>query len=323
MTSPCFQFKSFNYQGLAPGVRLIVLGAVHGNEVCGTQAIHQVIQALDAGDITLKAGSVTFVPVTNPMAYAKNERNGQRNLNRNLYPKAQPQDFEDEIANWLCPLLARHDVLLDLHSFHTPGQPMVMMGPEDNTGSLEPFSQAAAENALACVLGVNRFVDGWLDTYAKGVARRQARFGDSTDYQQLLNNDVRYGVGTTEYMREQGGYALTLECGQHQAPDAAAIGYKAIINTLIHLGLIEGEAPQPVQARQCLRLYDVIDREAPEDAFNAAWESFQPVAAGTVIGTRASGEAVVADQDGFIVFPNPRALVGQEWFYLAKPVARF
>jgi len=32
-------FQSVSFAGLAPGARLIVLGAVHGNETCGTQAI--------------------------------------------------------------------------------------------------------------------------------------------------------------------------------------------------------------------------------------------------------------------------------------------
>ena len=76
------------------------------------------------------------------------------------------------MANWLCPLLAQHDGLLDLHSFQADGQPFVMVGPLDNQGSIEPFGQAAQEEALVQVPGVNRAVDGWLDTYAGGVARR-------------------------------------------------------------------------------------------------------------------------------------------------------
>jgi predicted deacylase len=161
-------FKSVTYQALNPGNNLIVLGAVHGNEVCGTQAIARVMAEIDQGKIILRQGKITFVPITNPLAYAKKERSGDRNLNRNLFPTSTPQDFEDHIANWLCPLLAQHDVLLDLHSFHTPGLPMVMIGPENNSGSLEAFKFAEQENALALRLGVNRFVDGWLDTYAKG-----------------------------------------------------------------------------------------------------------------------------------------------------------
>ena len=62
------------------------------------------------------------------------------------------------------------DGLLDLHSFHSGGAPFVMVGPQDNDGRLEPFAHAATEEALARVLGVPRAVDGWLGTYASGVA---------------------------------------------------------------------------------------------------------------------------------------------------------
>lgn len=315
-------FKSVSFQALKPGTQLIVLGAVHGNEVCGTQAITRVISEIEQGKIILRRGKVTFVPITNPLAYAKNERSGDRNLNRNLFPTVTPQDFEDHIANWLCPLLAQHEVLLDLHSFHTPGLPMVMMGPENNTGTLEAFKFAEQENALAVRLGVNRFVDGWLDTYAKGVERRQSLNLHPQNRQHLLNADVRYGVGTTEYMREQGGYALTLECGQHADPTAQDIGYQAIINTLIHLDLVDGPEPQLADKKQSLRLYDVVDRNAPEDQFIKEWKSFDEIKAGMQIGTRADGTAVCASTAGFIVFPNPNALPGQEWFYLAKSTQR-
>ncbi|MDP1925649.1 MAG: succinylglutamate desuccinylase, partial [Thiobacillus sp.] len=34
------------------------------------------------------------------------------------------------------------------------------------------------------------------------------------------------------------------------------------------------------------------------------------------------GTPVRADNDGYIVFPNPNAQPGQEWFYLAKHSTR-
>ncbi|HPH14216.1 MAG TPA: succinylglutamate desuccinylase/aspartoacylase family protein, partial [Burkholderiaceae bacterium] len=115
------------FAALQPGLRLIVLGAVHGNETGGTRGIERVLAELDAGALTIQRGTVTFVPVTNPLAYHKRQRMGDRNLNRNLYPNAEPKDYEDHIANVLCPLLSAHDVLLDLHSFHTAGEPFAML----------------------------------------------------------------------------------------------------------------------------------------------------------------------------------------------------
>lgn len=310
-------FESFNFTGLAAGPRLIVTGAVHGNETCGTVAIQRVLRELADGRLRIAAGSVTFVPVCNPLAFARGERIGERNLNRNLYPKAEPVDFEDRVANWLCPLLAAHDVLLDLHSFHTAGQPFAMLGPRDNAGRLEPFAHCREEEALARALGVTRFVEGWLDTYARGVERRLAGLAPEARQTAALTTDVRYGVGTTEYMRSVGGYGLTLECGQHADPAAPEVAYRAIRNALAHLGLVEAERP-PALAGEVLRLYEVVDLEQAGDRLACDWSSFDRLKAGDLIGTRADGREVRAEADGYIVFPNPRALPGQEWFYLAR-----
>ena len=221
----------------------------------------------------------------------------------------------------LCPLLAAHDVLLDLHSFHTAGEPFAMLGPVDNTGSLEPFALAAQEQALALRLGPRRIVEGWLDTYAAGVKRRLERTAPG-DRAQLLSTDPRYGVGTTEYMRTQGGYAITLECGQHEDPAAPEVAYQAIRRTLAHLQLVDAVNPQPTSNIEFLRLTEVIDRYHSGDQFSKPWASYDRVAKGELIGTRHDGTPMLAPQDGHIVFPNPAAVAGNEWFYFAQVSTR-
>jgi predicted deacylase len=312
-TARDLQFKSINYTGLGKGPRLIVTGAVHGNEVCGTRAILRVMEEIDSGKLQVANGSVTFVPVTNPLAYRLVQRAGQRNLNRNLFPNAHPQDFEDQIANWLCPLLAQHDVLLDLHSFNADSEPFVMMGPLDNDGPLQPFKHAAKERALARRLGVRRFVDGWLGTYGAGVQRRMS---DASQLETVL----RYGVGTTEYMRSTGGYALTLECGQHEDPAAPEVAYRAIMNTLAFLKVIDAPAPQPVAAdrMEALSMVVVHDKADKGDAFVRKWSSFDPVSKGQQIGVRADGTPVTSELDGRILFPDVNAGANQEWYYLTR-----
>lgn len=316
-------FHSVHFASPTPGTRLIVLGAVHGNEVCGTIGIGRIISEFQNGSLQLQQGSVTFVPITNPLAYEKKQRMGDRNLNRNLYPRPDPQDFEDRIANWLCPILAAHDVLLDLHSFHTGGMPFALVGPLDNAGRLEPFRFAREEEQLARCLGVSRFVDGWLDTYAKGVRNRATRAAQGDTSIDAISADVKYGVGTTEYMRENGGYAVTLECGQHEDAKAPEVAYHAIRNTLVHLGLVAGDAPVYVKGAEALSLCEVIDRAHPDDTFTREWRSFDPLKEGEIVGHRADGTPVPAPFDGLIVFPNPNAKPGQEWFYMAKRTHRF
>ncbi|MDW5442858.1 succinylglutamate desuccinylase/aspartoacylase family protein [Polaromonas sp. SM01] len=310
--------RAHTYHGLAPGPRLLVLGAVHGNEVCGARAITQLLQEIDSGQLNIERGTVTFVPVTNPLAYQLKQRTGDRNLNRNMAPSAIPQDFEDRIANVLCPLLDTHDALLDLHSFHTGGAPFVMVGPQNNTGPLEPFSHAAEEMQLALHTGPHRIVEGWLDTYARGVQRRAATASaNGAARAQTLVTNPNYGVGTTEYMRSRGGYGVTLECGQHDDPHAVQVARHAILQTLALLGLVSQPLKPEPQAREILRLVDVLDREHIGDRFSREWRSFDAVKAGELIGVRYSGEEIKAPEDAFVVFPNPRGEPGQEWFYLA------
>lgn len=318
---PTSQLRIHQFAALTPGPRLIVLGAVHGNEVAGSRGIERVVAELDSGVLQLACGSVTLVPVTNPLAYQKVQRNGDRNLNRNLRPTDSPQDYEDRLANVLCPLLAEHEVLLDLHSFQAASQAFAMLGPPNNSGDLEPFAHAAQEQALAVRLGVNRVVEGWLSTYAVGVQQRLART-PVQDRAGLLSTDPSYGVGTTEYMRSQGGYAITLECGQHDDPAAPAVAYRAIRNTLAHLGLVDEPAPPPCPNLELLRLTQVVDRFHVDDSFVRVWSSFDPLRAGDQVATRHDGTPVLASADGYIVFPNAKATPGNEWFYLAQASPR-
>jgi len=321
------QFKSVTYTGLGQGPRVIIMGATHGNEVCGTLAIGRVMAELDAGRLHIAKGSVTFVPIVNPLAYAKNTRSGDRNLNRDLFPKTDPQDFEDRVANWLCPLLAAHDVLLDLHSFNAAhGEPFVMVGPPDNDGPLEPFRHMAQERALARRLGVRRFVTGWMAAYGGGVQRRARKLDDNADgAAAALETVLRYGVGTTEYMRSTGGYALTLECGQHLDPQAPEVAYTAIMNTLAFLELIEAPAPQPLpfEEMEALQMVVVHDKLDAGDRFTRAWASFDALEEGEQIGVRADGTPVTAEFAGRILFPDANAGPNQEWYYLTRPNPQF
>jgi len=114
--------NAHRFVGQQHGARLIVTGAVHGNETAGTRGIERALSEIERGELFITHGIVTFVPVCNPLAYEKSQRSGDRNLNRRLQPTAAPQDNEDRIANLLCPLLAQHEVLLDLHTFRGAGR---------------------------------------------------------------------------------------------------------------------------------------------------------------------------------------------------------
>ncbi len=302
------------FTSLEPGPRLIVLGGVHGDETCGTVGIERTLAELDSGALQLLRGELTLVPVANPLARRLMRREGERNLNRLFKPTPAgqvPADYEARITDLLCPLLERHDVLLDLHSFQSAGEAFAMIGPRDNAGTLEPFARAFEEGQLALHMGTSRVVEGWLDIYAAGLAQRAG--GRPADEAALA-----FGWGTNEYMRSRGGYGVTLECGQHQDPAAPTVAHRAIHAALRLLGMIAADPrAEPPAAPALLRLVSVTDRDSEDDQFVREWATFDPVAKGEPIGVRADGSVLAAERDGFIVFPNSAALPGTEWFYFA------
>ena len=297
------------FSGLQPGPKLIVLGAIHGNEPCGPEAILRAIDACRAGCLSIRRGEVTFVPVANLRAYRRRSREGNRNLNRDLRERVVPQDYEDRIGNRICALLREHDVLLDIHSFEAHGEPFVFAGPPDNQGPVEPFRQAQEEGDFAARLGPSLVVHGWLDAYRRFLEERH-RAG-------FPAGPLSEGIGTTEYIRFTGGYGVTIECGSHDDPASSDIGYQAIARALAYLGLIDAAKP-PIGMTNAIQLVDSYVCEAEEDRLARQWRTGAAVAAGEVIVRRASGSADAAPCAGFLIFPNHDAKPGDQLCYFAK-----
>ena len=80
-------FKFEHEQNIGPN--LLVFGAVHGWETCGTEAIQHWIKRFESGDVALQKGSITFVPVCNPHAQEQGVRATDADLNRS-YVKKDP-----------------------------------------------------------------------------------------------------------------------------------------------------------------------------------------------------------------------------------------
>ncbi|MBV9518146.1 MAG: succinylglutamate desuccinylase/aspartoacylase family protein [Hyphomicrobiales bacterium] len=302
------------FAGAEPGPKLIVTGAVHGNETCGPEAITRVIGELRDGKLAIRRGAVTFVPIVNHKAYLQGTREGDRNLNRDLRPYVLPECHEDRIANILCPLIAEHDVLLDLHSFRSGHEPFVFVGPSDNDGEIEPFALAKSEGEFAARLGPSLLMHGWLTAHARA-QRERARQGSA-------NVSFSKGVGTTEYMRFCGGYAVTVECGQHRDPMAPQVARDAILNGLAHFQLIAAPAPKR-SAKRAISIVDAVWCFSEGDRLEKAWTTGDAVAAGEIIARRADGEALKAPRDGFVIFPNPEPKPFVELYYFGEASQRF
>jgi succinylglutamate desuccinylase len=161
-----------------------------------------------------------------------------------------------------------------------------------------------------------------MSAYAGGIERRCAWVVESGGAPDAVTEDASFGIGTTEYMRSQGGYGVTLECGQHDDPAAPEVGYCAIRQAIALLGLADLALLPPASPAESLTLATVVDRHHADDRFARDWRSFDPLHEGQLIAHRAAGAEVRAPRAGYIVFPDPDALPGHEWFYLAQPSER-
>ena len=284
--------KIVTYRALEAGPALTVLGAVHGNEHAGAQAIGRLIGDIDSGAVALGSGTLRLVPVTNPGAYAAGVRFLERNLNRFLYPKEERTRYEDHLDPILCEVLDQTGVLLDLHSYTSQGGPFIFLGGHD-----------AKETAYARSLGVPDFVYGWSEAFGSGPDKESQ--------------------GTTEYARTKGALAVTLECGHHNNPDAADVAYRAILLALAHLGMLDADSPTvksmdrgtPLSGQRCIRMKSAHFRQEGA-TFAKPWRHLDSVRKGEAIALLPGVETVAAPEDAIIVMPNGNAATGVEWFYL-------
>lgn len=277
-----------------PGPRLAMTGAVHGNEICGTQALQRLAEELQRGDIRLEAGRLLLIPIANPEAYKQNRRFVEANLNRVFRRHEAPTAYEHHVANDLCAALADSNVLIDFHSIHSRGEPFVLR-----------FNEVSPrEEALLLALGVPAMVEGWAEAYQRS----------------LPGIDMGQDMHSHAYMRSLGGIAAGVECGQHDDPAAVTVAYEAARRALVHLGMVAGTAA-PAAPPKRLLVEEVVFSPTGQERFSRNFIHGEALAAGELIGTLADGTPARAPRDCLILFPRAGCPKGEEWYYLGRAAA--
>lgn len=284
--------KAITYTGLAPGPKFFVLGAIHGNEKCGTIGIERVMAEIDSGQLQITRGQVVFVPIGNPRAYAADTRYVERNLNRYLVPMLEPDCYEAKLGNVLCPMLEACDVHLSIHSYTVGGEPFIFVAPYD-----------AKEQAFAAALGPRTLLTGWEQAYA-ATGRK------------TCDADDEECTGSIEYARRHGAIAVNIECGQHRDVAAPEVAYRAIRNALRYLEMTgEPKLKASTVPTRLVTVTHVYYRD-DEGKFPKSWKHLEAVKKGEAMAYHADGSAIPAPEDGFIIMPKEDAPLGEEWFYL-------
>ena len=273
-----------------PGPDVLVTALVHGNEYSGAIAIAELL----ATGWQPARGRVTFA-FCNVAAFAKFDaaqpdaaRFEDEDFNR-VWSAARldgnEQSAELARARVLRPLVSRATHLLDLHSMHELGAPLLV------TGTLQrnvDFAQALKTEAQAII-----------DTgHADGVRMR--------DYGGLLDKDGER-------------IALLLEAGQHWQASSVAVCKNTLVRFLVAAGSLtqlESEASLPkgwlqpdVAPAPPVRVLQAVVAQSMDFVFTEAFTGGEAIPkAGTVIAHDA-GRAIVTPHDHCVlVMPSVRQL---------------
>ncbi len=275
--------NKYEFESGKSGTQLLVLAAVHGNETAGTNALKRVMKELGSGSIVLKKGKLVVVPICNPQAYARDVRQIEENLNRVMAEHAYPETYEQKLANEICPLIKKCDVMLDLHSTHCEGD--------------VPFAFCDYFNAktkkLIDALAVDYVLEGWPDIYA--------------------GQEEIQDFSTERCAHDYGKAGTTVECGYHKSAAAVDLAYSAIISTLAAFGMIETEKTEIRPKTHILMKSYVVKKRAGKLLKN--YKHLDKVVSGEVIARYDDGEVLTAPADGYILLPNLKAETGAEWYY--------
>jgi hypothetical protein len=268
----------WRFEAAAPGRDVLVTALIHGNELCGAWAA---LTALEAG-LRPRRGALTFA-FCNLAAFPR-RRAVEQDLNRvwgDLAWRTRPKTAEQRRALELLPFAERADWLLDLHSMHHPGPPLVLTG-------LGPRNIA-----LAAEIGTPALVVADAGHAEGRRLRDHGRFGHDAD---------------------DGARALLVECGVHTERAARDVALDAVARFLVAADSIAASdvppswlQPKPA-AQQFVEVTEAVTAlpgEAP--SFAASWYTGQRIGkAGTLLGSN-GGRPFHTPYDGCtLIMPSLR-----------------
>ena len=276
-------FEKFEFEGEESGVNLLVLGAVHGNEVAGKIALERLIKEINEKRIVIKKGKLTVVPVCNVEANRRDVRQVDENLNRVMKKWENPTTYEKKIANKLCELIEDCDIMLDLHSTHCKGDEPFVFCDYPKEMNLK----------LIDVIDVKYVLEGWPQIY-----------DGQSEIEDFSTEKACFCYGKS---------GTTLECGYHKEEKAGEVAYNAVINALRVFGIVGEEKTKSIEKTHILMKSFVIKNR--EGKLLKNYKHLDRVYKGEEVARYDDGEVLKIEEDGYILLPNLVAEVGAEWYY--------
>lgn len=279
----------WEWTGPDPGPCVMILGAVHGNEVTGSMLVEELRRDLEDGTLALSAGTLVL-GLGNPRAIAAKARGSEphADLNR-MFTDARLADtadgsYEVQRARELAPLLASTDVLIDLHATNKPSEAFLVL-------TADTPKHRDLCRFFAC--------------------------------EKILHVPESVIAGTTIGLVERHrGIGVCFESGW--VGDLSRVGEmrRSVEAILRHVGLLPAAGATALREDQ--RLFVLTEALTLTDAGFAFAEgrgqrSFEPFAAGDLLGHHGASPLIAA-HDGLLMFPKVAELwkVGSPIGFLAR-----
>ncbi len=277
---------------LSSGPRLLFMAAVHGDEPCGTVGSDLLKKDIAERLIVLKKGGVEFIRRANVRACEQGVRHVDVNLNRYFETHAAPTLHEHFVANELCPRVYDSDFAFAIHSITNKG------------------------NAFTIGTSMNEAV-------LKAVRAIQPEVHLHMDCQNAWKAKGRPHATSDSYAMSVGVPSLTIECGQHNSPDAIAIAKQSMINVMALYGIVDPSHSAPLSDKptQYYRVTKIaFNDEISHYEGHKKPAHFQHYKKGAVIAHYNNGSVFTASSDSsHIIFANDKHddTPGSEMFYEA------
>lgn len=272
-----------------PGRHVMISSLVHGNELCGAWALKGLLEAglrPEIGKLTLVFANLRAFERFDPANHDAS-RFVDEDMNRQWMPEriAQATTQERQRVAQLEPFINQADWLLDLHSMHEVGQPLLLTG-------LHPRNQLLAKelgNPMHIVVDAG---------HKDGVRMRD--FG-------------RFGFTDEQAPQTR---SLLLECGFHGDPHSKAVAQDMVHRFLVASGCLSDDAfrhflPKwrlpSASGQWALDVTGAVVAKSQNFRFAEPFKGLEMITkAGTVIGDN-DGEPVVTPYDDCVlVMPSVR-----------------
>lgn len=279
----------WHFEAQEPGPVVMISSLVHGNELCGAWTVKRLLESglrPRRGALTLAFCNLAAFDRFDPADHDAS-RFVEEDMNRQWMEQrmARADSVERIRAALLRPFVERADWLLDLHSMHEPGPPLLLTGPH----------RRAVEFAAALDSVPHIVRDGG---HADGVRMRDfGRFGLPDE-----SADART--------------ALLVECGFHGDPSSISVAQDVCYRFLLQTGAVDQDElltalagwRRPAPVRQVV--LEVQGAVVAKDASFSFVRPMQPLEtiprAGSVIGLNRDEWVETPFDDCVLVMPSTR-----------------